>query len=259
MPPKVGVRESAVSAAQRAQAAPAPARMATTEPRPMIDPASSIPPPSCSCWWPGAAQTDSSDTAYGRGSKGSPKPKEILHHGLRCLPQIHATVGDRLAGGQAVPAPAAWPRPRHLPVTRGRITFSAWVTGLPVLLLTTKGARTGEPRAARVLGIPDGDGFIIVAANFGQRVNPAWYYNLRAHPRVSVVARDAEGTYYARELSGAERERGFQRALSRNPRWQRFRSAWRHDRVEHRRHHLPGRNRRDGLPGLHQPANPALR
>jgi deazaflavin-dependent oxidoreductase (nitroreductase family) len=107
-------------------------------------------------------------------------------------------------------------------VTRGRLTFSAWVTGLPVLLLTTKGARTGEPRTARVLGIPDGEGFIIVAANFGQRANPAWYHNLRAHPRVSVVAADAKGTYYARELSGAERERGFQQALSLNPGWRRF-------------------------------------
>jgi deazaflavin-dependent oxidoreductase (nitroreductase family) len=107
-------------------------------------------------------------------------------------------------------------------VTRGRFTFSAWVTGLPILLLTTRGARTGEPRNARVLGIPDRDGFIIVAANFGQRANPAWYHNLRAHPRVSVAAEDAGGTYYARELSGAERERGFQRALSLNPGWQRF-------------------------------------
>ena len=52
MPPKVGVRESAVSAAQRARTAPAPARTATTKPRPMIDPASSIPPSSCSCSGP---------------------------------------------------------------------------------------------------------------------------------------------------------------------------------------------------------------
>lgn len=50
------------------------------------------------------------------------------------------------------------------------------------MLLSTKGARTGEPRIVRVLGTPDGDGFIIVAANFGQRANPACYYNLRAHP-----------------------------------------------------------------------------
>jgi deazaflavin-dependent oxidoreductase (nitroreductase family) len=107
-------------------------------------------------------------------------------------------------------------------VTQERLTFSAWVTGLPVLQLTTKGARTGEPRTARVLGIPDGDGLIIVAANFGQHANPAWYHNLRAHPRVSVVADDAEGDYYAHELSGAERERGFERALSLNPGWRRF-------------------------------------
>jgi deazaflavin-dependent oxidoreductase (nitroreductase family) len=110
-------------------------------------------------------------------------------------------------------------------ITRGRLTFSAWVTGLPVLRLTTKGARTGEPRTVRVLGIPDGDGFIIVAANFGQRANPAWYHNLRAHPLVSVVADDAEGKYYARELSGAERERGFERALALNPGWRRFQKS----------------------------------
>lgn len=92
--------------------------------------------------------------------------------------------------------PAAWLSSRLLPgldrvayrVVRGRLTFSAWVTRLPVLLLTTNGARTGEPRTARVLDIPDGDGFIIVAANFGQRANPAWYHNLRAHPRVCVAA-----------------------------------------------------------------------
>jgi deazaflavin-dependent oxidoreductase (nitroreductase family) len=107
-------------------------------------------------------------------------------------------------------------------VTRGRFTFSTWATGLPVLLLSTKGARTGEPRIVRVLGIPDGDGFIIVAANFGQRANPAWHYNLRAHPRVCVVVGGIESEYHARELSGAERERGFQRALSLNPGWRRF-------------------------------------
>lgn len=124
----------------------------------------------------------------------------------------------------------AWLSARLLPaldrvgyrVTRGRFTFSAWVTGLPVLLLTTKGARTGERRTTRVLGVPDGDGFIIVAANFGQRANPAWYYNLRAHPQVIVTAGEATVEYQAHVLAGTEREHGFQRALSLNPGWRRF-------------------------------------
>jgi deazaflavin-dependent oxidoreductase (nitroreductase family) len=107
-------------------------------------------------------------------------------------------------------------------VSRGRLVFSAWVTGLPVLLLTAKGARTGEPRTARVPGIPDGDGFVIVAANFGQCANPRLVPQPPGAAQVSAVAGDAEGTYYARELSGAERERGFRQALFLNPGWRRF-------------------------------------
>jgi deazaflavin-dependent oxidoreductase (nitroreductase family) len=129
---------------------------------------------------------------------------------------------------------AAWPvaqlSPHFLPpldhflyrVTRGRFTFSAWTTGMPVVVLTTKGARTGQPRTSRVLGIPDGDGFIVIAANFGQRFHPGWYYNLLADPQVSVVAGDTKGTFYARELDGDDRERGYQSALSMNPAWPRY-------------------------------------
>src|SRR6266498_2484541 len=89
--------------------------------------------------------------------------------------------------------PLAWLSTRILPgidrtayrSTRGRFTFSMWMSGLPVVMLTTTGARTGQPRTTPVLGIPDGDRIVLVAANFGQRQNPAWYHNLRAHPRVT--------------------------------------------------------------------------
>jgi deazaflavin-dependent oxidoreductase (nitroreductase family) len=104
----------------------------------------------------------------------------------------------------------------------GRVTLSVWVTGLPVVELVTTGARSGEPRHARVLGIPAADGFLVVAANFGQASNPAWYHNLLAHPQASVIADRATGEYHARELSGDERERGFQLAVSLNPGWRRF-------------------------------------
>jgi hypothetical protein len=66
-------------------------------------------------------------------------------------------------------------------MTGGQFTFSAWVSGLPVVLLITRGARSGRERRTRVLGIPDGDRLVLVAANFGQATNPAWYHNMRAH------------------------------------------------------------------------------
>ena len=127
-------------------------------------------------------------------------------------------------------APVAWLSARLLPAvdrlglrfTRGRFTFSAWLTGLPVVTLTTTGARSGVSRNHRVMGIPDGDGLVVVAANFGQPANPAWYYNVRAFPDVVATLAGVERRYTARELTGEERDGAFARALALNPGWSRF-------------------------------------
>jgi deazaflavin-dependent oxidoreductase (nitroreductase family) len=113
--------------------------------------------------------------------------------------------------------------------TRGRFTFSRWMSGLPVVMLTTTGARTGQPRTTPVLGIPAADGLVVVAANFGQHHHPAWYYNLRAHPRVSVTADGMTREYDAHELTGGERDQQFQEAVQMNPGWLRYRT-WAGDR-----------------------------
>ncbi len=113
--------------------------------------------------------------------------------------------------------------------TRGRFTFSRWMSGLPVVMLTTTGARTGQPRTTPVLGIPATDGLVVVAANFGQLHHPAWYYNLRAHPRVSVTADGMTREYDAHELTGEERDQQFQEAVQMNPGWLRYRT-WAGDR-----------------------------
>lgn len=108
-------------------------------------------------------------------------------------------------------------------LTGGRVTPSAWVSGLPVVLLRTTGARTGQVREARVLGVPDGHGLVVIAANFGQPTNPAWYHNVRANPEVTVVDGGVSRGFRAEELTGAERDRQFERAVRMNPGWLRFR------------------------------------
>ena len=70
-------------------------------------------------------------------------------------------------------------------LTRGRATFTSWVAGLPVLMLTTTGARSGRRRTLPVLGVPHDGGLVVIASNYGQDHNPAWYYNLRAQPEAS--------------------------------------------------------------------------
>jgi deazaflavin-dependent oxidoreductase (nitroreductase family) len=69
-------------------------------------------------------------------------------------------------------------------LTGGRIMVSNGM--LPVLMLTTTGARSGLPRTAPLATIPlDGD-FYVVGSNFGQEKHPAWSANLIAHPEATV-------------------------------------------------------------------------
>src|SRR3954462_11963418 len=91
---------------------------------------------------------------------------------------------------QRLPAtrPGAWffARTSHhldrwtLQLSGGRYTLANLLTGIPVLTLTTTGARSGQPRSVPLLGFPDGERIVLVASNFGQAHYPAWYHNLRA-------------------------------------------------------------------------------
>ena len=127
----------------------------------------------------------------------------------------------------AATRPVAWLAARmlhHLDavsfrVTRGRTTFSEKVSGLPIVMLTTTGARTGLRRTLPVVAIPDGDRLIVIASNFGQRHHPAWYHNLRANPRAQVEIGGVTREFEAHELAGAERDAYYQRGVDLNPGW----------------------------------------
>ena len=68
--------------------------------------------------------------------------------------------------------------------TQGRMTGQ--MEGRGILLLTTKGARSGEARTA-VLGYGrQGDSYVVIASNNGAHKAPAWYHNLLAHPEATV-------------------------------------------------------------------------
>jgi deazaflavin-dependent oxidoreductase (nitroreductase family) len=58
--------------------------------------------------------------------------------------------------------------------------------GMPALLLTAKGAKSGLPRTSPLLYVRDGNDFLVVGTNFGQANHPAWTNNLLAHPRASI-------------------------------------------------------------------------
>ena len=58
--------------------------------------------------------------------------------------------------------------------------------GAPMLLLTTTGAKSGQPRISPLVYTTDGDHYVIIASKGGAPTNPDWYYNLLANPTVTL-------------------------------------------------------------------------
>lgn len=87
----------------------------------------------------------------------------------------------------------------------GRPT-SGYFEGRPVMVLTTTGAKSGQPREAVVTYSRDGDDYIVVGSKSGMPDDPAWFTNLRTNPVVTV---ETDGrTFQARATvaKGADRD-----------------------------------------------------
>ena len=59
---------------------------------------------------------------------------------------------------------------------------------IPVALLTTTGRKTGQPRVSPLYFLRDGDRVVVAASKAGSEKNPMWYLNLKANPKVEVLA-----------------------------------------------------------------------
>lgn len=92
-------------------------------------------------------------------------------------------------------------------ISRGRMTATSLVTGLPVIYLTTTGAKSGQPRTAPLICGIDDDRLILFATNFSGQKNPAWSYNLRANPVATVTYQGKSAVYRSREATPDERAR----------------------------------------------------
>jgi deazaflavin-dependent oxidoreductase (nitroreductase family) len=90
-------------------------------------------------------------------------------------------------------------------LTGGKQSFAGLAAGLPTVILTTIGAKSGKHRTVALLGIPHADGVAVVATNYGAAKHPSWYHNLKANPAATVTI---EGdTWHATAHRAAPRER----------------------------------------------------
>ena len=89
--------------------------------------------------------------------------------------------------------------------------------GANLLLLTTTGAKSGEPRLAPLAYLPIDGKMLIVGAYAGADTDPAWVHNLRANPRAHIEVGTESFDVIARELPSAERDETFPKIIARRP------------------------------------------
>lgn len=99
-------------------------------------------------------------------------------------------------------------------LTNGHVSMSMV---MPELLLIHTGAKTGQQRSTPLTYFTDGGRVIVIASNYGSLKHPAWYHNVKAHPRVTLSTRGYRGTFVGEEIVGAERDRLFELATQYMP------------------------------------------
>ena len=100
-----------------------------------------------------------------------------------------------------------------LKISGGKHTM-AELAGLPMIQITTIGAKTGEARTMPLVSILDGEKIALIGSNFGRQHNPGWYYNLKKHPQCTALLDGRAQNYLAREVYDEERQKYWNMAVA---------------------------------------------
>jgi len=100
-----------------------------------------------------------------------------------------------------------------LKVSKGKHTMAELV-GLPMIQITTTGAKTGEARTMPLVSLFDGENIALIGSNFGRQNNPGWYYNLKKYPQCTVLVNGNTRIYLARETYDEERDKYWNMAIA---------------------------------------------
>ena len=121
--------------------------------------------------------------------------------------------------GEYEPSPTKWVRDQveEYESSGGTRGTTLLETGLPVVVVTNLGARSGMLRKTPLMKVEHEWRYAAVASQGGAPTHPAWYENLRAHPEVEVQDGPHKQDMSVRELSGAERQQLWDRAVAAFP------------------------------------------
>ena len=121
--------------------------------------------------------------------------------------------------GEYEPSPQGWVRDQvaEYESSGGTQATTLRDTGLPVVVITNRGARSGKVRKTPLMRVEHDGRYAAVASQGGAPEHPNWYYNFRAEPRVELQDGPRKQAMVARELAGDERAEWWARAVAAYP------------------------------------------
>jgi F420H(2)-dependent quinone reductase len=115
------------------------------------------------------------------------------------------------------PSPTNWVRTQVEKVEAAGTTNAVDIMGMPVVLLTMRGAKSGKIRKVPLMRVEHNGVYVAVASLGGAPQNPVWYYNLKADPKLTLQDGDVTKEYVAREIDGEEYDEWWQRSVAAYP------------------------------------------
>ncbi len=119
--------------------------------------------------------------------------------------------------GEYEPSTLAWARDQAELYERSGGTEGTDLDGLPVVIVTTVGAKSGKLRKTALMKVEHHGDYAVVASFAGSPKHPVWYHNLKANPHVELQDETVKGDYIAREVIGEEKTSWWTRAVAAYP------------------------------------------
>ncbi|WP_214368878.1 nitroreductase family deazaflavin-dependent oxidoreductase [Pseudonocardia sp. H11422] len=119
--------------------------------------------------------------------------------------------------GEYEPSPEKWVRDQVEEYESSGGTKGTTLRGMPVVVLTTKGARSGRLRKSPLMRVEHDGAYAAVASLGGAPKHPVWYHNVKAEPLVELQDGTEKGDYVAREVTGEEKAAWWERAVAAYP------------------------------------------
>jgi len=119
--------------------------------------------------------------------------------------------------GEYAPSTSDWAREQAELYERSGGIEGTTLNGLPVVVVTSVGAKTGKLRKTPLMRVEHEGEYAVVASRGGAPQHPVWYYNLVANPHVELQDGPVKRDYLAREVTGEEKAPWWERAVAAYP------------------------------------------